>query len=150
MLNNKHLSFSFLFTLITILGLAGCAESYVVSTNLDSENFENYFGPGKVTIYQDESEFADQYFQQIGLVEGQDCQEMKHHAAPDDIRARTDARLKAYKLGANGIIFSGCALVDQVPDGSQCVSTKVCYGIAYKIEPKVAEEAVDDSDKVSK
>ncbi len=99
------------------------------TTNLDSENFVNYFAPSKVKIYPNEQALPAQH-RLIGLVEGQDCQIKAHHAQPDEINARTDARRKANALNANGIIFSECALIED----KSCHAMLLCYGgKAYQI-----------------
>ena len=117
-----------LITSIVFL-LSGCAGNYTVNTNLDKENFQHYYAPSKVNIYKDESSFSGRY-QFIGLVEGQDCQEKPHHAAPDEVIARTEARRQAFDKKANGIIFTGCAMIES----KQCTSLLVCYGKAFKVE----------------
>lgn len=111
----------------------GCAKINDISTNLDRENFKNYFSPTKVKIYTDEKEFTGNH-EFLGLVEGESCQEKSHHAAPNEIDARTEARGKAYKLGANAIIFSQCVLIEEDKAAKYCVASTVCYGRAYKIE----------------
>lgn len=123
-----------ILSLCLVIFLCSCAENYRVSTNLDKKNFENYFGPSHVHMYDDESQFQQYSYEYIGLVEGEDCQEKDYLAKPDEVRARTDARLKAYKLGANGIVFSNCVIVDKTSDAEMCVSTAICYGSAYKID----------------
>jgi len=106
-----------------------------VSTNLDKENFQQYFAPTSVKIYQTEQDFPSSY-QFIGAVEGQDCQVKPHLASPDKIIARTHARAQAFKKNANAIIFTGCALIEDDNASKQCLSTLVCYGKAYFINPE--------------
>lgn len=108
--------------------LASCAQVSDVSTNLDKKNFKEYFSPAKVKIVDDESHFTGKY-KMIGLVDGEDCQVKEHHAAPDPVAARTMARGKAYDLGANAIVFSGCTTVET----KQCLANLICYGKAYKV-----------------
>ncbi len=118
-------------TLVLGLGLSlllfSCS-NLSTTTNLDSENFVNYFAPSKVKIYPNEQALPAQH-RLIGLVEGQDCQIKAHHAQPDEINARTDARRKANALNANGIIFSECALIED----KSCHAMLLCYGKAYQI-----------------
>lgn len=123
-----------LFSLSLVILLTSCAKIDNVSTNLDRENFENYFDPMKVKMYKDEAEFNDLPHEYVGLVEGEDCQLKDWKAAPDPIKARTEARSKAYKLGANAVVFSSCVTIDQssMPNSS-CYSTLICYGSAYKV-----------------
>jgi len=127
-----------LTTLLLTFLLISCNSNYTVSTNLDRNNFKEYFSPSKVTIYQSEEEITKRY-KFIGLVEGEDCQLKAHHAAPDEINARTNARRIAFQRQANAIVFTGCAVVDstmtnQSPQKQQCLSTLVCYGKAYQVD----------------
>ncbi|MEW6991689.1 Rcs stress response system protein RcsF [Colwelliaceae bacterium 6441] len=121
-----------------LLLLNACASQYSVSTNLDQANITHYFSPSSVAIYQDERAITGKY-RYIGLVDGEDCQHKLHHQAPDEITARTNARRKAFKLGANAIVFSGCALIANNEADKQCLSTTVCYGKAYLVEAPVDE-----------
>ena len=113
----------------TSLFVIGCANISTVNTNLDRQNFKDYFAPSKVEIYESEQSFNGKY-QFIGGVEGEDCQIKLHHAAPDPIKARTQARGKAFDLGANAIVFSGCTEVET----KQCHATTICYGKAYIVQ----------------
>ena len=136
---NKQLSkLSLVIPTILLFFVISCSTNYTVSTNIDSNNFEEYFSPAKVTIYQSEQDFVS-YYKFIGLVEGEDCQLAAHLAAPDEINARTNARRQAYQQKANAIIFTGCAVIDAenvMPDPikKQCLSTVVCYGKAYQVD----------------
>ncbi len=128
-----------------LLGLISCNSNYSVSTNLDKSNFKDYFSPSKVSIYESEKDIEGKH-EYVGLVEGEDCQLKSHHSSPDKINARTDARRIAYEKGANGIIFTGCALVESNSnaqhtnlDSKQCVSTMVCYGKAFKVANSESE-----------
>jgi len=121
-----------LLLLIAVIG-TGCAKISDVSTNLDSENFRHYFSPTKVKIYHSEKDFAGSA-KFLGLVEGESCQEKAHHAAPNEIDARTEARRQADKLGANAIIFSQCVLIEDDQAAKHCLATTVCYGRAYQVE----------------
>ena len=119
--------------LILSLLAAGCAKINDISTNLDRDNFKNYFAPTKVKIVESEKDFTGKY-QFIGLVEGESCQEKSHHAAPNEIDARTEARRQAYKLDANAIIFSQCVIIEEDKAAKYCLASTVCYGRAYKVE----------------
>lgn len=131
-----------IIVLLTTALLASCA-NHNVSTNLDKENFNQYFSASKVKMYTSEKEFNARY-QFIGSVEGQDCQVKPHHAIPDEINARTQARQQAFEQHANGIVFSGCALLSHEQlsqlndsnDAKQCHAIVICYAKAYAIETK--------------
>jgi RcsF protein len=118
---------------VALLALSACSSQYTVSTNLDKENFKNYFSPAQVKVVKDEHEFVGRY-KLIGMVEGQNCQARAHHAAPDQIAARTQARRQALKMQANAVIFTGCALIKDDQANKQCAATLVCYGKAYQVE----------------
>lgn len=119
-----------LISIVSTFFMTSCAKISSVSTNLDQENFTQYFSPGEVEIYQDESEFKVRS-KMLGMVEGQACQIKAHHALPDSIDARTEARRNAYQLGANAIVFSGCA---DIETSQVCHAAMVCYGKAYYLE----------------
>jgi RcsF protein len=136
-INNQNQKFT---TLLATFLLISCNSNYTVSTNLDSDNFKDYFSPGQVTIFQSEKDMVKRY-KFIGLVEGEDCQLKSHHAAPDEINARTHARKQAFEREANAIVFTGCATINdtntnQQPQKQQCLSTLVCYGKAYQVVTK--------------
>ncbi len=122
-----------LFGLVIIFTLSACVNRYSVSTNLDSENFAEYFSPSQVTIYQSEQDILTDH-RYLGSVEGEDCQAKAHHQAPDEITARTQARKKAFQLGAKAIVFTGCALIEKNEADKQCLATLVCYGKAYQVK----------------
>lgn len=117
-----------------------CSNRYV-STNLDKENFNHYYSASNVKIYTSENDISGQY-RYLGAVEGQDCQIKPHHAQPDEINARTQARQQAFSLQANAIVFSTCTLLSQEQlaqlsmsnDAKQCNTLVVCYGKAYAVD----------------
>ncbi|AZQ83925.1 rcsF protein [Colwellia sp. Arc7-635] len=121
-----------IFIFVAIL-TTSCAKINDVSTNLDRENFKNYFSPTKVNIVKKEQDFTGKY-KFLGLVEGESCQEKAHHALPNEIDARTEARRNAYKLGANAIIFSQCVMIEEDKAAKYCLASTVCYGRAYQVE----------------
>ncbi len=123
----------FISMLLIALFMTGCAKINDVSTNLDRDNFKNYFSPTTVKMYSSEKDFKGKA-KFIGLVEGESCQEKAHHALPNEIDARTEARRQAYKLEANAIIFSQCVLIEDDKAAKYCIASTVCYGRAYKVE----------------
>ncbi len=133
-----------LFTFLLLIFIVSCSGHYV-STNLDKDNFSNYFSASNVNIYSSEKEIIGSY-KLIGSVEGQDCQIKPHHAEPDKINARTQARQQAFAINANGVVFTGCALLGQEElaqlnnsnDARQCHAIVICYAKAYSIEAKPA------------
>lgn len=130
------------FVTVMVISVAACNSNYQLSTNLDKENFQQYFSAAEVKIYENESDMPARH-KFIGLVEGQDCQEKSHHAEPDEISARTQARQQAFEQKANGIVFTGCAALapehlaqlSQSNDAQQCHAITICYGKAYLVAP---------------
>ena len=135
----KKLS-TYLTVLPLIILVGACSNSYV-STNLDKDNIDQYFSAAKVKIYQNEQELPTKH-QYISAVEGQDCQIESHHAAPDLINARTQARQQAFDKKANAVIFTGCATLDHEElakqanssDTKQCHAIIICYAKAYVVD----------------
>ena len=126
--------------MILVMMITSCTNNYV-SSNLDKNNFTQYFSASQIAIYKQEKEIKTPY-QYIGIVEGQDCQIKPHHAAPDEINARTQARRQAFNQQANGVIFTGCALLtsqqltklNSSNDAQQCHAIIICYAKAFVIE----------------
>lgn len=133
--------FIILIMVITTNTLIISCSNRIVSTNLDKDNFEQYFSASAVKIYNNEKDINTRY-QLIGSVEGQDCQIKTHHAVPDKVNARTQARQQAFNLKANGVVFTGCAMLSQEKlsqlnksnDARQCHAVIICYAKAYVIE----------------
>jgi RcsF protein len=124
----KITSIARLAALPITLFIVSCSGQYTFDSNLDANNAKQYFSASKVNIYNDEAEFITNYTY-IGLVEGEDCQEKQHLAAPDIINARTKARQLAFSKQANAIIFTQCVEIKT----KQCVAQVVCYGKAYLV-----------------
>lgn len=119
-------------SLLVLTLLAGCS-GYSFHTNLDKENFTEYFKPGSVNLVTEE-QIADLDYRILGTVEGNACQQETRDPAPTEGDARTDARIKTADLGGNGLIISKCLTLDATPG---CVSSVVCYGQALNVvEPK--------------
>lgn len=131
---------------LVVVSLCSCSNISTVSTNLDGKNFSDYFAPSHVEIFASESDIKDKY-QFVAGVEGESCQVKAHHAVPDEIDARTQARRAAYQLGANAIVFSGCALLSKEQlqknssNASHCHAQLICYGKAYNVNHQPPAEA---------
>jgi len=133
--------------IICIMVNTSCSNSYIKS-NLDKNNFTQYFSASQVDVYQHEKDIKTRY-KYIGVVEGQDCQIKPHHAVPDEINARTQARRHAFDQQANGVIFTGCALLtseqlaklNNSNDAQQCHAIVICYAKAFSVEAPV-EQAI--------
>lgn len=112
--------------LITSL-ISGCS-NYSFHSNVDKENFEQYFKPSQVKIYEKEELDGLNYIH-LTTVEGSVCKQKENEAKPTFADARTQARLAAADAGANGIIFTSCIETqDEI-----CLEATLCYGQAIKI-----------------
>lgn len=132
-----------LLSLLSTMLITSCSGNYTFNSNIDKKQIAEYFAPSKVVIYNNEFELPKPYTY-AGLVEGQDCQLKPHHAQPNKVNARTEARKLAYKIGANAVIFTGCAVIDSKEafknlnsaKVQQCHSMVVCYGKAFTTTEK--------------
>lgn len=129
------------FTALTAVTLVASCNSRHVSTNFDKENFSDYFSASNVKIYHHEKNIITSH-KYIGVVEGQDCQIKPHHAVPDEINARTQARQQAFTQQANAVVFTGCTLLTpqqlaqlkSSSDAQQCHAIVICYAKAFIVE----------------
>ena len=112
----------------TVLSLNACS-NYDFSSNLDKENFDEYFKPSQVTIY-DKSQLATLDYSFIAAVEGSSCQEEDNDRPADIKQARTNARIHAADLHANGIVFQACLTFEA---DSNCISNIICYARALSV-----------------
>lgn len=117
-----------LTALFSMLFLAGCS-NYQFSSNLDKENFDQYFKPSQVTVYS-KNDLSDLDYQLIGAVEGSSCQEESKQLPADIKEARTKARINAADMHANGIVFQSCLTFDA---DKSCFSNIICYGQALSV-----------------
>lgn len=118
----------FIITALTTILLTACGH-FDFSSNVDKQNFENYFKPSQVTVYE-KSQLADLDYQFIGAVEGSSCQEAEKDRPADIKEARTNARIRAAEMNANGIVFQSCLTFKK---DSACVSNIICYGRAIDV-----------------
>jgi RcsF protein len=115
--------------ILSALLLSGCS-SYQFSSNLDKENFDEYFKPSQVIVYS-KSDLKDLEYQYIGAVEGSSCQEDENQIPANSRDARTKARINAANMNANGIVFQSCLDFDA---DKTCRSNVICYGQAITVE----------------
>ena len=108
--------------------LGGC-QDVAFETNLDPDNFTEYFKPSSVEVYTNES-ILQHRFKSLGLVTGLACQETEDDFIARESEARTDAKLKAADLGANGIVFGKCIRLEKT---ATCVVSVTCYGEAFQV-----------------
>jgi len=122
------------FVLMLIPLLTACS-NYQFSSNLDKENFDAYFKPSQVTVYQ-KSDLVNLDYQLIAAVEGSSCQETKNDIPADLKDARTQARINAADMNANGIVFQSCLTFEA---DQTCLSNIICYGQALNVDVSEGE-----------
>jgi RcsF protein len=111
-----------------MLILTGCS-NYQFSSNLDKNNFDTYFKPSQVTVYE-RSDLVNLDYQLIAAVEGSSCQETINDIPADLKDARTQARINAADMNANGIVFQSCLTFEA---DKTCLSNIICYGQALNV-----------------
>ncbi|WP_169303165.1 Rcs stress response system protein RcsF [Thalassotalea mangrovi] len=99
-----------------------------VETNLDQENFDEYFSAGSVEVFASTNDLPGPA-KFIGMVEGESCQMKASDAPVSAADARTEARKKAASMQANAVVFTSCVDIDE----PQCNQLLVCYGKAYQL-----------------
>lgn len=123
------MKFSYLLAATLLTGCSG----YSFHTNLDKENFTEYFKPGSVTLI-DKAQMAKLDYQVLGTVEGTSCQEEANQPVPVIGDARTEARRRTADLGGNALVLSQCLELQQTPG---CLASITCYGQAMLVrEPQ--------------
>jgi len=115
--------------LLTIL-LSGCTK-YPLQTNLDKDNFTDYFSISGVEYYTT-SELQNYQVEKLALVEGESCQSAANLPPAEEQQAKIAAKRKAATLNANGIIIRSCIAP---PPSKACISSYVCYGDAITVTP---------------
>ncbi|GGA79917.1 hypothetical protein GCM10011369_22380 [Neiella marina] len=116
--------------LLLVVMLSACAGDYDVNTNLDPQNFKEYFKPSEVKLYPPSE--LPQEAQRIAAVSGFSCQESGNAVPASIADARTDARIKAANLGANALVVDVCE-TEQDTESPACVSLVSCYARAFSI-----------------
>jgi len=128
-----------LFLVLSLALLSTACSNVQFSSNVDKENFETYFAPSSVVVYETE-DLVDLDFEVIGAVEGSSCQ-IGENDVPADIReARTKARINAADLNANGVVFQSCI---SFKEDKACITNVICYGRAIKVENENENENED-------
>ncbi|GAA4496976.1 Rcs stress response system protein RcsF [Pseudaeromonas paramecii] len=108
--------------------LTGCSY-FSVHTNIDKENFTEYFKPGSVALVE-KAQLEDLNYQVLGTVEAESCQADADQPVPNLGDARTEARRKVADMGGNGLLMGKCVTLAQTAD---CLSSLLCYGQALKV-----------------
>jgi RcsF protein len=116
------------------LAVSACS-NFQFSSNLDKKNFVEYFKPSQVTVYE-KSDLRALEYKVLGAVEGSSCQAEINDRPADIKEARTNARINAAALKANGIVFQSCLSFEQ---DQACITNIICYGRALVVTSPDAE-----------
>ncbi|MFT6926953.1 MAG: RcsF protein [Psychromonas sp.] len=124
----EHLMLRFIIISFAALLSAACS-NLNFSSNIDKKNFDEYFKPSQVTVYE-KSQLQDLDYKFIAAVDGSSCQQEENDRPADIKEARTNARIKAAEMKANGIVFQSCLTFER---DASCVSNIICYGRAFDV-----------------
>jgi|SRR5574344_261101 RcsF protein len=117
--------------ILAALVLSSCS-SFEFKTNLDPSNFKEYYKPSGVTEVSEE-DLENTPNRSLGVVSGLSCQLKDSDAVATEVKARTEARIKAVDLGANAIKFGKCVHLSNTP---ACKVSVTCYADALVIDDK--------------
>lgn len=109
-------------------GLCAC-ESVAFNTNLDPDNFKDYYKASAVEDSTYEG-LTGKNYKSLGLVRGLSCQIDDRDFPANEADARTDARRKAADMGANAVVFGKCVKINKTPS---CQVSVTCYADALLV-----------------
>lgn len=114
-----------------LMALTACS-GVSVHTNLDPENFTEYYKPStvEVTTYE---ELGNTPYVHLGTLSGLSCQVKSDDFPANASDARTDLRRKAADAGANALVPGKCVTAK---DTGACSISVTCYGDALLVEDK--------------
>lgn len=113
----------------TTLLISAC-QNVAVETNVSPSNFEEYFKPSSVEVY-DKKSILDQRYHSLGLVVGLACQEKPDDFVARDTEARLDALIQTADMGGNGIVFNKCIRLERT---QSCYVSVTCYAEAFVVD----------------
>ncbi|MBQ8708056.1 MAG: hypothetical protein IJ523_08210 [Succinivibrionaceae bacterium] len=122
--------FSFLPLLLSSFFLCSCG-SFSFSTNVDPDNFRQHFRSSLVDEYSSADLAAMTSYEDLGLVEGLDCQVNDLYPTPKEGVARKQMLEKAYDLGATGVASVKCVYLEAT---EACSAEYTCYAQAVKAD----------------
>ena len=113
------------------LSLTACS-NYEFKSNLNPSNFTEYYKPSAAREVTEE-ELIKIPNRSLGLVSGLSCQTNDNDEVATEVKARTDARIKAADKGANAIKFGKCV---HLQDTGTCKISITCYADALVIDER--------------
>ncbi|RCU48888.1 MULTISPECIES: Rcs stress response system protein RcsF [Corallincola] len=115
-----------------LLTLSGCS-GYSLHTNLDKQNFDDYYRPSSVTVYTAE-QLTDLNYKELGPVQGESCRNRSDLPPAQVSDARTQARTSVAEMGGNGVTFSQCLTLTGDDSLPGCIDSIICIGTALAVE----------------
>jgi RcsF protein len=106
---------------------SGCAD-FAFNSNLDKENFDEYFKPGSVQIYE-QGQLADLNYLYLGTVEGESCQSDAKQPIPTPARP-VPWPAAAWPTWAQRRHLRQVRRIQRHPG---CLKQVICYGQALKV-----------------
>lgn len=113
----------------TTLLISAC-QNVAVDTNVSPKNFEEYFKPSSVQVY-DKKSILDHRYHSLGMVVGLACQEKPDDFVARDTEARLDALIQTADLGGNGIVYNKCIRLERT---QSCYVSVTCYAEAFVVD----------------
>ncbi len=121
--------------LVMGISTAGCSW-FSFSSNVDPRNFREYYKSSLITQYTKEEAVNLPPYDDLGIVEGMDCQISEEYATPKEGVARKLMLENAADSGANAVIIGKCIKVENT---LSCISEYTCYAQAIRIHDDKSE-----------
>ncbi len=122
---------------VLTLGFLCSCGSFVFNTNVDPQNFKDHFRSSMMEEYSSAQLLEFDSYEDLGLVEGLDCQVNSMYPVPKEALARKQMLEKAADLGATGVSGIKCVYVEKT---EACEAEYTCYAQAIKVSPGSQEQ----------
>lgn len=121
----------YIFSIIACTTLISCSQTYEVHSNVAPSNFKDYFKPSQVKIVEPAQVPAGT--RSLAAISGSSCQVTETDKPANMTEARTQAKIAAAELGANGLVIDVCEtqLSTELP---KCHKLLTCYGRAIQLD----------------
>jgi RcsF protein len=115
---------------LVILFVCSSCSYFSFSTNLDPDNFREYYKNAQLQTY-DKSILPDLNYIELGTVEGVSCQAFEEDPIASIYDAKQNAKELAAKKEANGIVYTSCIELENTPG---CLTSVSCYARAIYVK----------------
>lgn len=114
-------------------GLSSCT-SYTFKSNLDPQNFVDYYKISSVEIV-DKDYLDDKAYIVLANIKGISCQEQKRDMVANETDARIALRQEALKYHkANAVLLDKCIRIKHEEADATCLESVTCYGQALQVD----------------